>query len=209
MVGTDYKGGKKVGKGYAHRYCPLPRLWHRYRARTWTSCKDPCEDKRTWQRFAWKGGDAQEKRRDEGGGGIKGGERRRRRRGGEEEREAEERKRGRDWREETKPRARRRRDPSRGMPDLWLRFPSTDHPCRVFVVQLIAYPALCPSDFTIARLSRSGPKIFMDKKGLTCLRVSTSSLTPVPPAQGTQTPHPSPSTGDTRTKTNQACTPMM
>lgn len=51
------------------------------------------------------------------------------RRGGEEEREAEERKRGRDWREETKPRARPRRDPSRGMPDLWLRFPSTDHPC--------------------------------------------------------------------------------
>jgi hypothetical protein len=40
---------------------------------------------------------------------------------------------------------------------------------------------------------------------LTCPNVSTSPLSLVRPAQGTQTLHPSRSTGDTQTKTSQAC----
>ena len=49
---------------------------------------DPCEDKWTWQRFAWRGGDAQEKRREEGGRYKRREEREKRKgRWGEEERE--------------------------------------------------------------------------------------------------------------------------
>lgn len=52
-----------------------------------------------------------------------------------------------------------------------------------------------------------GCKNFNDKKSVTCLWIHR--LTLVLPAQGTQTLHPSPSIGDKRTKTSQACTPVM
>ena len=37
---------------------------------------DLCENRRTWRRFAWNGGDAQEKCQRREGGGIKGEEER-------------------------------------------------------------------------------------------------------------------------------------
>ena len=59
------------------------------------------------------------------------------RRGGDKRKEEEEekrkgageRKRGETGAKKPKPRGRPRRDPSRGIPDLWLRFPSGDQPC--------------------------------------------------------------------------------
>src|SRR6266851_5942276 len=61
---------------------------------------------------------------------------------------------------------------------------------------MISHFPLLPSD----------DEIFMVKKSMTGLNVSTSFLTLVLPAQGTQTLHPFLSTGDTPKRTSQACT---
>jgi len=131
-------------------------------------------------------------------------------RGGEERRGGEagqERRRGRETLKRSNttalpfPGSRRppRRDRSRGM---------TSFVSPIGSPGCLAFPSSSSLSTMISRfpLLPSDDEIFMVKKSMTGLNVSTSFLTLVLPAQGTQTLHPFLSTGDTPKRMSQACT---